>query len=186
MQFDGSTSHAPLPALPKSWSELTWQQLCDCWQIKLRYGGNPDAARAAALLALCGLSDCSDYSEYSDDSDTTGEAIYYLLSPDGRRWSTTARELSHLAKASIGWFDYPYGDPGDKEVKDEKGNIIKERREGVRGYVSHMKDAMQLPIEEIGVASEKLKVKNEKSSLFILRSSLFTRWFQLRRPLAPI
>jgi hypothetical protein len=44
-----------LPKLPGSWSELSWQQLCDCWQVKQRYGGHADVARAAALLQLLGM-----------------------------------------------------------------------------------------------------------------------------------
>ena len=149
-------SPTPLPALPKSWSELTWQQLCDCWQVKLRYGGNADVARAAALLALCGLSHEANKPHEAYEP-LTGEALYYLLSPDGRRWSTTARELSHLAKASLGWFDFPYGDPGDKEVKDDKGNVTKERRAAVPGYVSNMKDAMVLPLEQFKIQNSKFK-----------------------------
>ena len=36
-----------LPSPPQSWSELTWQQLMDCWQVKMRYNGNADVARVA-------------------------------------------------------------------------------------------------------------------------------------------
>ena len=29
-----------LPAIPQSWSALTWQQLCDVWTAKMRYDGD--------------------------------------------------------------------------------------------------------------------------------------------------
>lgn len=138
-----------LPALPSCWSALTWQQLCRVWEAKLRYGGNPDAARAAALLSLCGLSDC-----VAGGTDvSTGEAVYVLRGGDGLSWKVTPRELSGLAVQALPWFDYPYGDPGEEVVKDERGKVVKEAREPVRGYVNpNWRDAMQLPEEELSVA----------------------------------
>ena len=136
-----------LPPLPKSWSDLTWQQLTDCWQVKMRYGGNADVARAAALLGLLGM-ECRGA---LDSVNGTGEPLYGLRGKDGSLWTVTARELSQMAKRSLPWFDYPYGDPGEPVVKDERGMVIKEARPPVRGYVGPMRDALALPVETIRV-----------------------------------
>ena len=136
-----------LPTLPQSWSELTWQQLCDCWSVKMRYGGNADVARVAALLVLLGLSVCNDTVLTNN-----GETLYRLRDTDGCQWTLTAREASHLAKEALPWFDFPYGDPGDKEERDDDGHVIKEQRDGVNGYVcQEWKDAMPLPLETIKI-----------------------------------
>ena len=136
-----------LPPLPKSWSDLTWQQLTDCWQVKMRYGGNADVARAAALLGLLGM-ECRGA---LDSVNGTGEPLYGLRGKDGSLWTVTARELSQMAKRSLPWFDYPYGDPGEPVVKDERGMVVKEARPPVRGYVGPMRDALALPVETIRV-----------------------------------
>lgn len=137
------------PALPHSWSELTWQQLCDCWQVKVCYGGNADVARAAAVLALCGCSVCPrDTTTYSTE---TGETVYTLADGDGSLWLVTPRDLSQMAIQALPWFDYPYGDPGKEAVRDEKGKVIEEAVDPVRGYVSQMRDAMILPEQELEV-----------------------------------
>lgn len=137
-----------LPSLPRSWSELTWQQLCLCWETKLRYGDNADVARAAALLALCGCSVCRDI--ISTDA-TTGEIVYTLASADGSRWTVTPRILSQTARHALPWFDFPYGDPGEPAEKDEKGKVIREARTPVNGYVGPMLDALALPETELQV-----------------------------------
>ena len=135
------------PPLPKSWSELSWQQLNDCWRAKMRYGGNADVARAAALLGLLGLEPCRrGTTTYS----TSGEAVYTLVARGGC-WTVTPRELSQMAKAALPWFDFPYGDPGEKEVKDGNGKVVKEARDAVRGYVSQMRDALILSEETVVV-----------------------------------
>jgi len=142
----------PLPAVPQSWSELSWQQLTGCWQAKMRYGGNADVARAAALLAVCGLTVVG-----REPADTrTGESIYRLKDQNGQTWTATARELAHLARETMPWFEYPYGDQGDKEERDEQGKVIRERREGHPGYVhpnqQDWRDAMVLQEETVEVA----------------------------------
>jgi len=141
-----------LPAVPQSWSELSWPQLCGCWQAKMHYGGNADVARAAALLAVCGLTVVG--REPADSR--TGENIYRLKDQDGRLWTVTARELAHLARETMPWFDFPYGDQGDKEERDEQGKAIRERREGHPGYVhpnqQDWRDAMVLQEETVEVA----------------------------------
>lgn len=134
------------PALPHSWSELTWQQLCDCWQVKIRYGGNADVARVAGLLSLLGCSVCKSAVAVSN---STGENLYRLRDTDGCQWTVTAREASQMASQALPWFDYPYGDPGEKEVTDDKGKIVKPRREPVSGYVSQMRDALIIPDETV-------------------------------------
>ena len=141
-----------LPPIPQTWSELSWPQLCGCWQAKMRYGGNADVARAAALLAVCGLT-----VEGREPADTrTGENIYRLKDRDGQTWTATARELAHLARQTMPWFDFPYGDQGDKEERDEQGKVIRERREGHPGYVhpnqQDWRDAMVLTEETVEVA----------------------------------
>jgi len=134
-------------ALPNAWSSLTWQQLCQVWEVKQRYVGNADVARAAALMALCGLT--VDGSPTTDPA--TGEAVYRLKDADGQAWAVTARGLSHMAKAALPWLDFPYGDPGEKEERDDKGKVVKEGRDPVRGYVSPMRDALMIPIETLKV-----------------------------------
>lgn len=123
---------------PTSWSGLTWEQLLLCWDAKMRYGGSPGASRAYALLSLLGL---KVEGRMPEPDARTGEAVYLLS--DGR--TATPRQLSWLAKELMPWFDYPYGDPGEPAVKDEKGKVVKEARDPVRGYVSPMRDAMVLP-----------------------------------------
>ena len=183
----------PLP----SWSSLSWQQLCLCWQEKLRYGGNPDVARVAALLALVKthplpLPDMegSDYQVRRDGIDPrTGEQRYVLSTPlhkgRGRGWVFTPRQLSQMARQALPWFDWPYGDPGEKEERDEKGNIVKEGREAVSGYVSTMRDAMILPETEIAIVGYRMIAGNqwehmsEEERKQILHSSLLTLHFSL-------
>ena len=110
-----------LNPLPQSWSTLTWQQLCAVWFVKQRYGGNADVARVAAMFALAGCSVCRDVAAAT--SSRTGEKVYRLLDEDGKQWTVTPRSAAYLAKQSIPWFDFPYGDPGEKEVKDDKGTL---------------------------------------------------------------
>lgn len=136
-----------IPAPPRSWSELSWQQLEACWEVKMRYGGNADVARAAALLALTGLSASGDGRSVFHEG--TGEPVYTLKDGEGRRWTVTPRELSQMAKALLPWFDWPYGDPGEKAEYDENGKTVKERREPVTGYVGPMHDAMVLPRDTV-------------------------------------
>lgn len=141
-----------LPPIPQTWSELSWRQLTGCWQAKMRYGGNADVARAAALLAVCGLTVVG-----REPADTrTGESTYRLKDRDGQTWTATARELAHLARQTMPWFDFPYGDQGDKEERDEQGKVIRERREGHPGYVhpnqQDWRDAMVLTEETVEVA----------------------------------
>ena len=141
-----------LPPIPQSWSELSWPQLCGCWQAKMHYGGNADVARAAGLLAVCGLTVVG-----REPADTrTGESIYRLKDQNGQTWTATARELAHLARQTMPWFDWPYGDQGDKEERDEQGKVIRERREGHPGYVNRnqqdWRDAMVLTEETVEVA----------------------------------
>lgn len=111
------------------------------------YGGQPDVARAAALLTLCDLN--VDGMEQGDTE--TGENVYRLRGKDGMTWLVRARELSQAAKKAIAWFDYPYGDPGEPAVKDEKGKVVREAREAVPGHVSPMRDAMILPVETLKI-----------------------------------
>lgn len=148
------------PPLPKSWSDLTWQQLCELWQAKMRYGGKPDVARVAALLGLLGLSGeykaHKAYGAYMPYSPQTGERQYLLRSEDGSLYTVTPRELSQLAKKALPWFDWPYGDPGEKEERDENGKVIREEREAVKGYVTSVSDwhdALALPKKYIVVRS---------------------------------
>ena len=149
-----------LPPVPQHWSSLTWRQLADCWESKIRFGSNPDAAACAALLSIEGISPVSGISadncstaQESFDSDT-GEYLYRLTSADGVKFVTTPRELSHLSSQTMQWFQYPYGDRGEDAVKDDKGKVIKEGRDPVMGYVNpNWHDAMQLPETEIVVCS---------------------------------
>lgn len=150
-----------LPAVPQTWSELSWPQLCGCWQAKMRYGGNADVARAAGLLAVI-TADQGGYTVSRGDTDPrTGEQQYVLSTPLPQQggaggWVFTARELAHLARETMPWFDWPYGDQGDKEERDEQGKVIRERREGHPGYVhpnqQDWRDAMVLTEETVEVA----------------------------------
>lgn len=168
--------NTPLPSLPHSWSELTWKQLTQMWTVKLRYGGNPDVSRAAACLALLDVK-CEKAKNEKSTSVLTGESIYILRSADGRKWTVTPREISYIAKKDMPWFDYPYGDPGEKAEHDKNGNVIKERREPVSGYVSPMRDAMVLPVEKLRVEGSALWIVGEKRSLwrrfYAISSSIF-------------
>lgn len=148
------TSKPSLPALPHSWSELSWQQLCVCWQAKMRYGGNPDVARVAALLDLLGCTVCREKAPVIHT--LTGETVYQLRDREGCQWTLTAREAAHLGSHTLPWFDYPYGDPGEKEERDKNGKITKERREPVTGYVSGFRDAMMLPEDTVELSSPSL------------------------------
>ena len=149
-----------LPPLPHSWSELTWQQLCDCWSVKMRYGGNADVARVAALLSLTLGSRFFDERsgkaerkvQGSKVDERSGETVYTIVGQDGQLWTTTPRELTWMAKQTMPWFDFPYGDQGDKEETDDDGHVIKEQRDGKIGYVcQEWKDAMPLPLETIKI-----------------------------------
>lgn len=132
--------------IPDSWSALSWQQLCRCWEAKMRYGGSAAAARAAALLALLGL----EVSGRAGFDARTGEAVYLLRGASGDAASVTPRRLSWLASRLLPWFDYPYGDPGEEAVKDDRGRVVREARDPVRGYVNpNWRDAMQLPAETV-------------------------------------
>lgn len=135
---------------PTSWSQLTWQQLTEAWTVKQRFGGNPDVAAAAALLALGELRVTGQTAVSSD----TGETVYTLTGSDGRQWTTTPRQLAHLAQQQLPWFAFPYGDQGDKEERDDSGHVTRERREGKPGYVNPVgdwRDALQLPAETLRV-----------------------------------
>jgi len=118
----------------------------------MKYGGNADVARCAALLALYDLM----VEKSVEANPSTGETIYILRDADGNRWTTTARELAFTAKQTMKWFEYPYGDQGDKEERDEQGKVIRERREGHPGYVhpnqQDWRDAMVLQEETVEVA----------------------------------
>lgn len=144
--------------IPQSWSSLTWRQLCDAWTAKMRYGGNGDVAQAAAFLALCGMTPVG----RDGYSESTGEAIYTLRDKDGGLWKTTPRELSQMATQAIRWFGFPYGDPGKDAVRDEKGRVVEEAVEPVRGYVNPgWRDAMQLPEETVVVAGDRMMAGSE-------------------------
>ena len=159
-----------LPALPKSWSELSWQQLCQCWQAKVRYGGNADVARAAALLSLCGLEPLPQDREAWDP--VTGEAVYRLTGTNVGQtaasrqpsacYAVTPRRLSQIARQALPWFDYPYGDPGREAVKDGKGKVVEEAVPPVRGYVNpEWRDAMALPEGTIVIVGDRMLTGTE-------------------------
>ena len=178
----------PFPTLPASWSDLTWQQLQDCWQIKQRYGGNPDVARAAAVLTLTfgsrfkvlGQAKRQSRAQGSRVDDRTGEPVYYLTDGEGNVFATTPRQLAWMAKEALPWFDYPYGDPGKEAVKDEKGNVIEEAVAPVRGYVSNMRDALILQEEEVTLVNgSKLMVKGGKKPLISYLLPLTSKHFAL-------
>lgn len=137
--------------LPQSWSALTWRQLCQAWEAKQRYGKNADVAAAAALLSLCRLTVVG----RADRDHLTGEDCYLLLcATDGQHYTVTARELAHIARHTMQWLEYPYGDPGEPAKKDDKGKVIQEAREPYRGYVNPVgewRDAMMLSEETITV-----------------------------------
>lgn len=167
-----------LPPIPQSWSALTWQQLYDVWTVKMRYGGNGDVASVAALLALCGLTPA----DGKTVSEATGEDVYRLTGSDGRVWTATPRDLSHLARQTMPWLQYPYGDPGKEAVKaaskreqngtgsdsaereqarpegkDEQGKVVEEAVEPHRGYVNpNWRDAMELTESEIVVVGSRI------------------------------
>lgn len=136
-----------LPTPPSCWSDLTWKQLCKMWSVKQQYGGNADLTRTASLLSLLGLSVLRGCENDKD----TGESIFRLMDECGRVYTVSPRELSFMAKKVIPWFDFPYGDPGEKERKDEKGQVLAPGRDAVRGYVSPMRDAMILPEDYVRV-----------------------------------
>ena len=140
--------------LPKSWSELTWQQLCNMWDVKQRYGRNNDVARVAALLALLGCDvRKSGKKQRAFIHPMTGETLFQLIDKEKNIWTVTAREAAYMASHTLHWFDFPYGDMGEKEQKDDHGNIIKERREPVTGYVGPMHDAMTLPKDTLKIGN---------------------------------
>lgn len=140
--------------LPKNWSELTWQQLNDLWRIKLRYAANADVARAAAMLAL--LFPGLHHIHAAGYDPVTGEKRYLI--PDSQQPKAdgqklvTARQLAYYAKEELPWFDFPYGDPGQKEERDAQGNIVREHRPPHTGYVSALRDALILPQTEIRIS----------------------------------
>ena len=145
-----------LPPLPSSWSSLAWQELCRVWTVKVWYGGQPDIAICAAMLDLCGLTVAG-----RDKMDEhSGEEVYLLTDKSGRRWRTTPRELAHAARQAIPWFDYPYGDPGQDEKKDDKGKVIQERREAHPGYVGPLRDALMLQDETVSVSGNKVSARH--------------------------
>ena len=145
-----------LPPLPSSWSSLAWQELCRVWTVKVRYGGQPDIAICAAMLDLCGLTVAG-----RDKADEhSGEEVYLLTDKDGRQWRTTSRELAHAARQAIPWFDYPYGDPGQDEKKDDKGKVIQEQREAHPGYVGPLRDALMLQDETVSVSGNKVSARH--------------------------
>ena len=177
-----------LPALPKSWSELSWRQLCAVWQCKLRYGGNADVARAAALLALLGLEAAVETEGRNNGitalryDERTGEAVYTLRDGDGRLWAVTPRELSQLARQTMKWFDYPYGDPGKEAVRDEKGKVVEEAVEPVRGYVNtEWRDAMQLPEETLVVCGTAPYSPEAVTDTFRLMEKAYRASLDIRR-----
>ena len=142
-----------IPSLPKSWSDLTWQQLCDMWAVKMCYAGNSDVARVAALLSL--VSGRKFQVSRGNYDPVTGEQQYILetwnLKPE--TYAVTPRELSYMAKQALPWFDWPYGDPGETMERDKDGKVTKQRRDAVKGYVSDAQDMMMLPESEISIKS---------------------------------
>lgn len=135
-------------SLTRSWSALTWKQLCRMWHVKMHYGGNADVARVAALMALCGVKPVRK-SKVIDIR--TGEPVYSLRDGAGMVFTVTARSLAQMAKTALPWFDFPYGDPGEREEKDDDGKVVKPGRVGVDGYVSDMRDALILSEEHVTV-----------------------------------
>lgn len=156
-------------SIPRSWSALTWKQLCRMWHVKMHYVGNADVARAAALLALCDVKRVRK-SKVADVR--TGEHVYSLRDGSGTVFTVTARALAQMAKASLSWFDFPYGDPGEREEKDGDGKVVKPGRMGVDGYVSDMRDTLI-------IAEEHVTVRGKRFSLPQLACNNFT-WQQYR------
>ena len=195
MSAPKSISISPLPALPKCWSDLSWQQLCQCWEAKMRYGGNPDVARAAALLSLAGLSRNTQSNQSSQSNQNTQntqidpltcETRHILSAADGRLFTVTPRELAWMAQKALPWFDYPYGDMGEKEERDEQGKVTKEGREAVSGYVSDFRDAIILPETEAVIVGDRLlagseweRMSDKGRKLLTLHSKLSTLHFSL-------
>lgn len=152
--------------LPSSWSSLSWQQLCRVWMVKQRYGGQPDVAICAALLDLCGLN----VVERKGNNALTGEDIYMLRDKEGKQWTVTPRQLAYDAQKAMPWFHFPYGDPGQEEKKDDKGNIIQEYRDAHIGYVGQLRDALILSEETVNVKGSKVSVdgKGKRWRVFAL------------------
>ncbi len=106
--------------------------------------------RAAAFLSLLGCSVCRD--TIAPQNYKTGERQYLLRCDDGNLYIITPRILSQYAKQFLQWLDYPYGDPGEPAEKDEKGKVVREARNPVRGYVNpNFRDALDLPESELTV-----------------------------------
>ena len=143
-----------LPSIPRSWSSLTWQQLCRMWAVKLAYGGEPDAAVCAAWLDLMGLT----VAGHEANDPVSGETVYLLLDGNGQRWKATPRQIAGLAKSTMTWFDYPYGDQGQEEKKDDKGNVVQEARKAHIGYVSNLRDALMLSVETVAVGKSRVVI----------------------------
>lgn len=163
--------------IPSSWSSLTWQQLCSVWKVKQRFGGQPDVAVSAALLDLLGLKVERHYGE----DKVTGEDIYLLSDGDREHrgfFTVTPRQLAFSAREALPWFDFPYGDPGQSEKKDEKGNIVREHRDAHMGYVGPLRDALMLSEETVSVSRHGVRVKSDMARKhwwqWILHSSFFT------------
>lgn len=164
--------------LPKSWSSLTWQQLCRVWGVKMKYGGNANVARSAALLTL--ISDDDFYVGTCPPSDVTGEKMFLLKYGNGSAYKVTPLELSHIAAITLKWVDFPYGDPGEDEEKDKTGKVIKERREAHFGYVSNMRDAMFLPEETIVVVGHRVHACGKEKGFRLSKlRRLFSHHFSL-------
>jgi len=157
--------------IPSSWSSLSWQQLCMCWQAKIRFGGNPDAARAAAMLGFfgCTVRRRGNGKQYDEK---TGELQFSLRDAENRRYFITPGELACIARHELKWFDFPYGDHGEKPVKDEKGKVVKEGRNPVVGYVGPMRDTMELPMEQCAIRNGRFVLEEGKMNLFSKKFSL--------------
>ena len=138
--------------IPSSWSSLTWQQLCQMWVLKLRYGGQPDVAICAAWLWFHGF----DVVGRADNDPRSGEDTYLLGGKDGQRFLVNPRQLARLAARELPWFHYPYGDPGQEEKRDDKGHITQEYREAHIGYVGQLRDALMLHHETIMVRGRRV------------------------------
>lgn len=133
--------------LPSSWSSLTWQQLSDMWTVKLRYSEVPDAALCKALLNLLGLT----VTGHGEEDGMSGETTYLFRDGGGQMWAATPREIAYYAKEALVWFEYPYGDCGQSEKKDENGNVIQKRRDPHIGFVGNLRDALSLPVETVAI-----------------------------------
>lgn len=135
------------PPLPSSWSSLTWQQLSDMWTLKLRYSEAPDAALCKALLNLLGLT----VTGHGEEDGKSGETTYLFRDGGGQMWTATSREIAYYAKEALKWFEFPYGDCGQSEKKDENGNVIQKRRDPHIGFVGNLRDALSLPVETVAI-----------------------------------